>query len=210
MAIASVFSPPPYVHRNHRFTPLFPFPAVSSLPFPRTTPEIRICADRTSSGGGEIGSQKWRFMASNRLAEISEEEERSGERLRDFEEEEADWEEQIMEETAPLVGFVRMVLRSNIYADEGRLIPKHEKVILDKLLPYHPEFQRKIGCGIDYIKVGYHPDFEGSKCLFVVRKDGVSEDFSYWKCLKGLIKKKHPIYADRFLLKHFSKVQRRE
>lgn len=107
------------------------------------------------------------------------------------------------------------------------------------LLPYHPEVEKKIGCGIDYImvcilfklfqsdlcllcksfassfsilialvsslQVGHHPEFERSRCLFIVRKDGQVVDFSYWKCIKGLIKKKYPVYADSFILRHFRK-----
>ncbi|PWA62076.1 hypothetical protein CTI12_AA367090 [Artemisia annua] len=35
--------------------------------------------------------------------------------------------------------------------------------------------------------VGYHPDFESSRCLFIVRTDGEMVDFSYWKCIKGFL-----------------------
>lgn len=52
-------------------------------------------------------------------------------------------------------------------------------------------------------QVGYHPDFESSRCLFIVRKDGEMVDFSYWKCIKGLIRKNYPLYADSFILRHF-------
>ncbi|KAK3028287.1 hypothetical protein RJ639_037464 [Escallonia herrerae] len=72
-----------------------------------------------------------------------------------------DWEDQILEDTVPLVGFI-----------------------------------------------GYHPDFESSRCLFIVRKDGELVDFSYWKCLKGLIRKNYPLYADSFILRHFRRRRR--
>lgn len=114
-----------------------------------------------------------------------------------------DWEDQILEDTVPLVGFVRMILHSGKYDFGDRLIPEHEKTILERLLPYHPEAEKKIGCGIDYITIGLHPEFENSRCLFIVRKDGQTVDFSYWKCIKGLIKKKYPLYADSFILRHF-------
>ncbi|KAC9333152.1 hypothetical protein E3N88_39234 [Mikania micrantha] len=96
-----------------------------------------------------------------------------------------DWEDQILEDTVPLVGFVRMILHSSKYASGERLSPEHERTILERLLPHHPESEKKIGCGISYITVGYHPDFESSRCLFIVRKDGEMIDFSYWKCIKG-------------------------
>ncbi|KAF9592382.1 hypothetical protein IFM89_014552 [Coptis chinensis] len=116
-----------------------------------------------------------------------------------------DWEDQILEDTVPLVGFVRMLLHSGKYGSGDRLSPEHEKTVLERLLPYHPEFEKKIGCGVDYIKVDFHPDFVDSRCLFVVRKDGESVDFSYWKCIKGLIKKNYPLYADSFILRHFQR-----
>ncbi|KAL6633487.1 hypothetical protein ACP70R_026158 [Stipagrostis hirtigluma subsp. patula] len=62
-----------------------------------------------------------------------------------------DWEDLILEDTVPLVGFVRMILHSGKYESGERLSPEHEKAILERLLPYHPEYEKKIGCGIDYI-----------------------------------------------------------
>ena len=44
-------------------------------------------------------------------------------------------------------------------------------------------------------QVGNHPEFENSRCLFIVRKDGQPVDFSYLKCIKGLIKKNYPLYV---------------
>ncbi|KAG0471565.1 hypothetical protein HPP92_016111 [Vanilla planifolia] len=114
-----------------------------------------------------------------------------------------DWEDQILEETVPLAGFARMLLHSGEYDVGDRLTPEHEKTVLEKLLIYHPESEWKIGCGIDHIKVDLHPEFLDSRCLFIVRKDGESIDFSFWKCIKGLIRKKYPIYADSFILRHF-------
>lgn len=114
-----------------------------------------------------------------------------------------DWEDQILEDTVPLVGFVRTILHSGQYENGDRLSPEHEKTIVEKLLPFHPESQKKIGCGIDYITIGYHPNFDRSRCMFIVRQDGELVDFSYWKCIKGLIRKNYPLYADSFILRHF-------
>ncbi|KAL8145166.1 protein DCL homolog, chloroplastic-like [Apium graveolens] len=126
----------------------------------------------------------------------------------DGEEEYVDWEDRILEDTVPLVGFVRMVLHSGKYESGDRLSPEHEKTILERLLPYHPECEKKIGSGVDYITIGYHPDFESSRCLFIVQKGGNLVDFSYWKCLKGLIRKNYPLYADSFILRHFRQRRR--
>lgn len=118
-------------------------------------------------------------------------------------EEWVDWEDLILQDTVPLVSFVRMILHSGKYAIGDRLSVEHEKTILERLLPYHPQFEKKIGCGIDFIKIGFHPEFTNSRCMFIVRKDGEMVDFSYWKCIKGLIRKNYPLYADSFILRHF-------
>ncbi|KAL8492304.1 hypothetical protein ACS0TY_023796 [Phlomoides rotata] len=62
-----------------------------------------------------------------------------------------DWEDQILEDTVPLVGFVRMILHSGKYESGDKLSPEHEKTILERLLPHHPECEKKIGCGVNYI-----------------------------------------------------------
>ncbi|KAG6434775.1 hypothetical protein SASPL_106417 [Salvia splendens] len=141
-----------------------------------------------------------------------------------------DWEDQILEDTVPLVGFVRMILhsgkitvtgscsfRENVmmklvcsYECGDRLSPEHERTILERVLPYHPAYEDKIGSGVDYITIGYHPTFGSSRCLFIVRKDGELVDFSYWKCIKGLIRKNYPLYADSFILRHFRKSRRND
>ncbi|ERN00640.1 hypothetical protein AMTR_s00091p00171300 [Amborella trichopoda] len=91
------------------------------------------------------------------------------------------------------------------YESGDKLSSEHETIILEKLLPYHPEADKKIGPGVEFITIDYHPDFENSRCLFLMRKDGTEVDFSFWKCIKGLIRKKYPNYADSFILRHFRK-----
>ena len=39
------------------------------------------------------------------------------------------------------------------YQSGDRLSTEHERTILERLLPHHPEYEKKIGCGIDYITV---------------------------------------------------------
>ncbi|KAE8665213.1 Protein DCL [Hibiscus syriacus] len=171
---------------------------------------VRFCALTAGPEGGRIGSQeshsadlmrKPTIVPAKDSGGISEEEEGSeGQRNRG---EWTDWEDRILEDTVPLVGFVRMILHSGKYGSGDRLSTEHQRTILEMLLPYHPEAEKKIGCGIDYITVGYHPEFVGSRCLFIVRKDGELVDFSYWKCIKGLIRKNYPLYADSFIHRHF-------
>ncbi|XP_059279331.1 protein DCL, chloroplastic [Lycium ferocissimum] len=178
----------------------------SSLSFSRL---CHCAALKTGSESGGIHSDNAELLRKPVTSSVGEEEEddevakKSGEGW-------VDWEDQILEDTVPLVGFVRMILHSGKYAVGDRLSPEHQRTILQRLLPYHPECEKKIGPGVDYITVGYHPDFENSRCLFIVRKDGESVDFSYWKCIKGLIRKNYPLYADSFILRHFRRRRRND
>ncbi|KAL0853917.1 hypothetical protein Bca101_059069 [Brassica carinata] len=204
MSLASVPSTPPLASPCFRCRAfLFSFsPSPLSLYFPRSDsawPRVRSL--RTESDGARIDNTESYGSELLRRPRVTSEEEDSSEEGDEF----VDWEDKILEVTVPLVGFVRMILHSGKYANQDRLSPEHEKTIVEMLLPYHPEVEKKIGCGIDYIMVGHHPEFERSRCLFIVRKDGQVVDFSYWKCIKGLIKKKYPVYADSFILRHFRK-----
>ncbi|XP_011074428.1 protein DCL, chloroplastic isoform X1 [Sesamum indicum] len=194
-----------------------------SLSFPLC--KARLCAINTGSDeGGSVGNSRQAASYGADLlrkpvvasppandddgsAKESSEDDESGKKSGDGDTW-VDWEDQILEDTVPLVGFVRMILHSGKYESGDRLSPEHERMILERLLPYHPESEKKIGCGVDYITIGYHPNFESSRCLFIVRKDGELVDFSYWKCIKGLIRKNYPLYADSFILRHFRRRRR--
>lgn len=195
----------------------------SSLSFSRCG-GLRLCrcaAVKTGSEGGGIRSDNAELLRKPMISTELETTSESEELVKEESDDEVgkkdgdgegwvDWEDQILEDTVPLVGFVRMILHSGKYAIGDRLSPDHQRTILQRLLPYHPECDKKIGPGVDYITVGYHPDFENSRCLFIVRKDGESVDFSYWKCIKGLIRKNYPLYADSFILRHFRKRRRND
>lgn len=198
-----------------------------SFPLQKT----RLRAVRTASDGGgavrsshERGADLLRKPVAPSAAaadEESEEEDSAAEEYSDDEGNEkkggggdgdtwVDWEDQILEDTVPLVGFVRMILHSGKYESGDRLSPEHERTILERVLPYHPAYEAKIGCGVDHITIGYHPNFGSSRCLFIVRKDGELVDFSYWKCIKGLIRRNYPLYADSFILRHFRRRRRHD
>ncbi|KAL8523253.1 hypothetical protein ACS0TY_013286 [Phlomoides rotata] len=55
-----------------------------------------------------------------------------------------DWEDLILDATVPLVGLVRMILQSGKYESGDRLSPEHERTILERLLPYHPDCEKKL------------------------------------------------------------------
>ncbi|KFK36162.1 hypothetical protein AALP_AA4G086100 [Arabis alpina] len=215
MSLASVSSTSPVASPCFRCRAyIFSFSSSSplSLYFPRgdssTSLRPRVRSLRTESRIGNSESYGSELLRRPRVVsseESSEEEEEEEEETGEEGDEFVDWEDKILEVTVPLVGFVRMILHSGKYANRDRLSPEHERTIVEMLLPYHPEFEKKIGCGIDYIMVGHHPEFESSRCLFIVRRDGEVVDFSYWKCIKGLIRKKYPLYADSFILRHFRK-----
>ncbi|KAL3505203.1 hypothetical protein ACH5RR_035044 [Cinchona calisaya] len=188
-----------------------------SLSFQLYPPQLRrYAAVITASSEGRGGSDSYGADLLRKpvvsLSETSEEEEEDDEYKKSGDDVEAwvDWEDQILQDTVPLVNFVRMILHSGKYESGGRLSPEHERTILERVLPHHPECEKKIGIGVDYITVGYHPDFDRSRCLFIVRKDGELVDFSYWKCIKGLIRKNYPLYADTFIIRHFKKPRRND
>ncbi|KAI4336981.1 hypothetical protein L6164_015446 [Bauhinia variegata] len=202
--MSSLSKLPPPAHSPINPIPFQLSPVILSFYSGRNAPGThrRLCALKTGGDGNSIGSEPLISQGKD-VGGIMQEK-------TNYEDEKwFDWEDQILGDTVPLVSFVRMILHSGKYDSGDRLSPEHEEIILEKLLPFHPDFEKKIGCGIDYITIGYHPNFEESRCMFIVRKDGELVDFSYWKCIKGLIRKNYPLYADSFILRHFRQRRRR-
>uniref|UniRef100_A0A0E0EPE6 Uncharacterized protein n=1 Tax=Oryza meridionalis TaxID=40149 RepID=A0A0E0EPE6_9ORYZ len=92
-----------------------------------------------------------------------------------------------------------------LYGDGAFLSPDDQKAVVEKVLVHHPSSEDKIGCGVDAIMVGKHPDFRKSRCLFIVRTNGETEDFSYRKCINEYIKQKYPSQADDFIQNHLTR-----
>ncbi|KAJ8560544.1 hypothetical protein K7X08_022404 [Anisodus acutangulus] len=59
-------------------------------------------------------------------------------------------------------------------------------VLLDLLKKGHSEPDRKIGTGIRAFQIRFHPQFK-SRCFFVIREDGSSDDFSFRKCVDHIL-----------------------
>lgn len=116
-----------------------------------------------------------------------------------------DQETQILKEIEPVIYLAKEIIHSDRYMDGERLTAEDEKIVVDKLLSYHPHCEDKIGCGLDSIMVDRHPQFKRSRCLFVVRTDGGWIDFSYQKCLRQFIRDKYPSYAEKFIKEHFKR-----
>ncbi|XP_054794184.1 protein DCL homolog, chloroplastic-like [Prosopis cineraria] len=109
---------------------------------------------------------------------------------------------EIVNDIDPIVRLAKDILHSGRYMVGEQLTDEDEKVVVEKLLVYHPHYDDKIGCGLASIMVGRHPVFNYSKCLFVVRTDGDMIDFSYYKCLYEYIRNKYPSHAERFIQEH--------
>ncbi|BAF24492.1 protein DCL homolog, chloroplastic [Oryza sativa Japonica Group] len=114
-------------------------------------------------------------------------------------------EAEILAEIDPIVDLVKDILHSARYGDGAFLSPDDQKAVVEKVLVHHPTSEDKIGCGVDAIMVGKHPDFRKSRCLFIVRTNGETEDFSYRKCIKEYIKQKYPSQADDFIQNHLTR-----
>ncbi|CAL9753816.1 unnamed protein product [Musa acuminata subsp. burmannicoides] len=66
-------------------------------------------------------------------------------------------------------------------------INKYEHmVLLDLLKKGHPEPAKKIGEGIEAFQVRYHPTYK-SRCFFLIRVDGTTDDFSFRKCVDKIL-----------------------
>lgn len=59
-------------------------------------------------------------------------------------------------------------------------------VLLELLNKGHAESARKIGGGVGGFQVRFHPKFK-SKCYFIVREDGSSDDFSFRRCVDNIL-----------------------
>lgn len=114
-------------------------------------------------------------------------------------------EAEILGDVEPIALLAKDILHSDRYLDGERLDFEDEKIIMEKLLPFHPYAKDKIGCGLDFIMVDRHPQFRHSRCLFVVRTDGGWIDFSYQKCLRAYVRDRYPSHADRFIREHFKR-----
>ncbi|PNX78397.1 DNA-directed RNA polymerase e subunit 1-like protein, partial [Trifolium pratense] len=95
------------------------------------------------------------------------------------------------------------------YNDGDPLAADDQKYVLENVFEHHPDKETKMGAGIDHVMVSKHSNFQDSRCLYVVLKDGKKEDFSYRKCLENLVRKKFPETAESFCGKYFRKPQPR-
>ncbi|KAM5565774.1 hypothetical protein ABKV19_019677 [Rosa sericea] len=62
-----------------------------------------------------------------------------------------DKEGEILRDVEPIVLLAKEILHSDRYMDGEQLTLEDEKVVVERLLAYHPHSEDKIGCGIDSI-----------------------------------------------------------
>ncbi|KAF7817495.1 protein DCL, chloroplastic [Senna tora] len=166
--MASLSKSPPQVHPRTNPITFYLSPAILSFRFSRNLSllPLRLCAVNTGSDADNLLRKPVVSPGKDLAGILEEDKDTDGKTVIEDDsgdERWVDWEDQILEDTVPLVSFVRMILHSGTYASGDRLSPEHENTILEKLLPFHPDFERKRGCGIDYITIGYHPNFERSR-----------------------------------------------
>jgi hypothetical protein len=68
--------------------------------------------------------------------------------------------------------------------DVGDKVSPQDSAVLKDLLARHPNAVQKIGSGIKDFSVRMSGEF-GSKCFWVNRTDGTTEDFSFKGCIYG-------------------------
>lgn len=60
--------------------------------------------------------------------------------------------------------------------------------MLKEIIKHHSNGEKKME-NFDHFTVNVHPTHSDSRCFFVVREDGSSEDFSVIKCVESLVNK---------------------
>ncbi|KAF3438956.1 hypothetical protein FNV43_RR17231 [Rhamnella rubrinervis] len=179
--ISRASSAPPHVQLHRRPIPL----NSSARNWIHRTPSVCVLKTASSEGGSGSGSQRHSYAPSllKKPVVIPHPGDRREEDEEEVEEEDGwvDWEDKILEETVPLVSFVRSILHSGKYKNGDRLSPEHQKIIVERLLPYHPTYETKIGCGVESIMIGYHPEFKET------RYEGSKDSLRLCHCLWNLI-----------------------
>ncbi|CAK7347494.1 unnamed protein product [Dovyalis caffra] len=62
-----------------------------------------------------------------------------------------DKEAEILRDIEPITSLTKEILHSDRYMDGEQLTTEDEKIVVEKLLAYHPNSDDKIGCGLDSI-----------------------------------------------------------
>nr|GEX57826.1 nuclear RNA polymerase D1B [Tanacetum cinerariifolium] len=114
-------------------------------------------------------------------------------------------EQEILTEIEPIMISIKRILNQEGYNDGDPLSADDQTCIIDHVFNHHPNKDKKMGAGIDYVMVAKHKNFPDTRCLYVVSTDGCKEDFSYIKCLQNFVRRKYPDKGDEFISKYLKK-----
>lgn len=65
---------------------------------------------------------------------------------------------------------------------DGERLEGNDEAFTKEIISFHERTEAKMA-DFDRFEVGTHPNFDKTRCFFVVRKDGSKEDFSITKCI---------------------------
>ena len=69
---------------------------------------------------------------------------------------------------------------------DGERLEGNDEAFVKEIISFHDRTEQKMA-DFSHFEVGTHPQFEKTRCFFVVRKEGdVKEDFSITKCIQKL------------------------
>jgi len=68
---------------------------------------------------------------------------------------------------------------------DGEPLEGNDADFVKEIISFHERSEAKLK-DFDHFEVGTHPNFDKTRCFFVVRKDGTKEDFSITKCIMAL------------------------
>ena len=68
---------------------------------------------------------------------------------------------------------------------DGERLADNDEAFVKEIISFHERSEEKLG-DFSHFEVGTHPQFDKTRCFFVVRKDGTKEDFSITKCIQKL------------------------
>ncbi|KAI4327021.1 hypothetical protein L6164_019526 [Bauhinia variegata] len=81
-------------------------------------------------------------------------------------------------------------------------LSERDKSTMRSALYFHPHKNKKLGTGVQDIKVGWHPLYQNTRCFLIVRSDGSVEDFSCHKCIQHAYEIIGPERAKRYKKKY--------
>lgn len=70
---------------------------------------------------------------------------------------------------------------------DGEKLTGNDEEFMKEIIKFHHKKDEKMK-DFECFEVGQHPDYDKTRCFFVVKKDGKKEDFSVAKCIANLEK----------------------